>query len=89
MSFLGPKQVGKSFLIDFIVSKEEKSVSRLLSKSPRPLINIPTYDVRGKNGEKIVLFDTHEDVSNETFLWAYFLSSMFVLNLAQNDSKGE
>ena len=43
VTFLGPKQVGKSFLIDFIVSKEEKSVSRVLSKSPKPYINMPTY----------------------------------------------
>ena len=50
VTFLGPKQVGKSFLVDFIISREEKSASRFLSKSPKPLINMPTYEVRGKNG---------------------------------------
>ncbi len=40
---MGPKQVGKSFLIDFLISKEEKCTSRLLSKNGKPLINIPTY----------------------------------------------
>lgn len=50
VTFIGSKQVGKSFLIDFIISKEERSSSRLLSKSAKPLINIPTYEVRGKNG---------------------------------------
>ncbi len=43
VTFLGPKQVGKSFLVDFIISKEEKLTSRLLSKTPNPLVNIPTY----------------------------------------------
>jgi hypothetical protein len=36
-----------------------------------------------------VLFDSNEEASNETFLWAYFLSSVVVLNLAQGDKKGE
>jgi hypothetical protein len=89
VTFLGPKQVGKSFLIDFIISKEEKSASRLLSKGSKPLVNMPTYEVRGKNGEKILFLDTHEETSNEVFLWCYFLSSMFVLNLPQGDRKAE
>ena len=45
--------------------------------------------MRGKNGEKVVLFDSNEELSNESFLWAYFLSSMFVLNLPQGDKKAE
>ena len=52
-------------------------------------MNMPTYEIKGKNGEKVVLFDANEDASNETFLWAYFLSSVVVLNLAQGDKKGE
>jgi len=89
VTFVGPKQVGKSFLIDILVSKEEKSVSRLLSKNPKPYINMPTYDIKGKNGEKIIFFDTNEDIPNEAFLWTYFLSSMIVLNLPENDKKAE
>ena len=89
VTFLGPRQVGKSFLVDFLISREEKSVSRLLGKNPRPHINMPTFEVRGKNGEKVVLFDSNEELSNESFLWAYFLSSMFVLNLPQGDKKAE
>ena len=81
--------MGKSFLIDFIISKEERSSSRLLSKSPKPLINMPTYDVRGKNGEKIIFFDTHEEQPNNAFLWSYFFSSVIVLNLTEEDRKGE
>ena len=50
VTFLGPKQVGKSFLVDFIISKEEKSTSRVLTKNSKPIVNIPTFDVRGKNG---------------------------------------
>jgi hypothetical protein len=36
-----------------------------------------------------VLFDANEEASNETFLWAYFLSSVVVLNLPQGDKKAE
>jgi hypothetical protein len=89
VTFVGPRQVGKSFLIDFLVSKEEKSSSRLLSKGGKGFLNMPSFEIKGKNGEKVVLFDANEDASNETFLWAYFLSSVVVLNLAQGDKKGE
>jgi hypothetical protein len=44
--------------------------------------------MRGKNGEKIIFFDTNENVSNDAFLWTYFLSSMMVLNLPQGDKYG-
>lgn len=50
VTFLGPRQVGKSFLVDFLVSKEEKSVSRFLSKASKGSINMPTYSIKGKNG---------------------------------------
>jgi hypothetical protein len=89
VTVVGPRQVGKSFLLDFLVSKEEKSASRLLGRGGKGLISMPTYEVKGKNGEKVLLFDTNEDGSNEAFLWAYFLSSVVVLNLAQGDRKGE
>lgn len=89
VTFVGPRQVGKSFLIDFLVSKEEKSVSRLLSKGGKGFLNMPSFEVKGKNGEKLILLDANEEPSNETFLWAYFLSSVVVLNLLQGDRKGE
>lgn len=50
---------------------------------------MPTFEVRGKNGEKIIFFDSHEDLPNDAFLWSYFMSSMFVLNLEQGDRKAE
>jgi hypothetical protein len=43
VTFVGPRQVGKSFLIDFLVSKEEKSSSRLLSKGGKGFLNMPTF----------------------------------------------
>ena len=60
VTFLGPRQVGKSFLVDFLVSKEEKSVSRFLSKTSKGSINMPTYNIKGKNGEKVIFFDSNE-----------------------------
>jgi len=51
VTFIGPKEVGKSFLVDFLVSKEEKSITRQLSKGgSKPYINMPTTEVKGKNG---------------------------------------
>lgn len=64
VTFIGPKQIGKSFLIDFLISKEEKSSSRLLTKNGKNFVNMPTYEIRGKNGEKIIFFDSNEDISN-------------------------
>lgn len=45
--------------------------------------------MRGKNGEKMIFFDTHEDATNDVFLWTYFFSSMIVLNLPEGDKKAE
>lgn len=59
-TILGPKASGKSFLVDFMVSKEEKSASRLMSKNGRPLINMPTYELKGNNNERVLLLDAHE-----------------------------
>ena len=53
------------------------------------MINIPTYEVRGKNGEKVIFFDCHEDLPNDAFLWTYFFTSVYVLNLVEGDRKGE
>ena len=86
---LGAKGCGKSFLVDFIVSKEEKSASRLMSKNGRPLVNMPTYEIRGNGGERVLLLDAHEELSAEALLWCYFLSSVFVLNLPHDDSKAQ
>ena len=50
---------------------------------------MPTYGYRGRNGEKILLFDTNGELSNEQFLWTYFLSSLVVLNIKDGDQNGE
>ena len=35
------------------------------------------------------MFDGDGELPNDAFLWSYFLSSMMVLNLGENDKKGE
>lgn len=35
------------------------------------------------------MLDANEEPSNDTFLWAYFLSSVVVLNLPQTDRRAE
>jgi hypothetical protein len=37
----------------------------------------------------MIFFDTHEDATNDVFLWTYFFSSMIVLNLPEGDKKAE
>ena len=37
----------------------------------------------------MLLFDTHEELNNDAFLWTYFFSSMMVLNLPQGDLRAE
>lgn len=85
---MGSKQIGKSFLIDFLISKEEKLPSRLLTKQGKEYINMPSVEVRAKNNEKILYFDVNDEISNECFLWSYFLSSVMVLNLTSFNSNG-
>lgn len=55
----------------------------------KPLLNMPTFEIKGRNGEKVVLLDSYEELPNDAFIWAYFLSSVFVLNLYSPDQKGE
>jgi len=43
VTFMGSKKIGKSFLIDYLISKEEKFPSRLLSKNSRPFVCMPTF----------------------------------------------
>jgi hypothetical protein len=50
---------------------------------------MPTRSFAGRNGEKIFLFDCDSNVSNDTFLWVYFNSSVIVLNLNPLDRSGE
>lgn len=49
VSIMGPKKVGKSFLVDCIMSHEERSVSREMTKNSKPLINMPTKSLTGRN----------------------------------------
>lgn len=37
----------------------------------------------------MIFFDTHEELTNDAFLWTYFFSSVMVLNLPQGDQKAE
>ena len=64
VSFVGSRKVGKSFLVDCIISYEEKSVNREMTRNAKPLINMPTKHLNGRNGEKIILFDCDSTISN-------------------------
>ena len=50
VSFLGPRKVGKSFLVDCLVSYEEKSVNREMTKNCKPIINMPSKTLSSRSG---------------------------------------
>jgi predicted AAA+ superfamily ATPase len=50
VSIVGPRKVGKSFLVDCLVSYEEKAVNREMTRNSKPLINMPTKAFTGRNG---------------------------------------
>ena len=89
VSFVGSKKVGKSFLVDCLISYDEKSVNREMTRNAKPIINMPTKSFVGRSGEKVLLFDCDSNITNETFLWVYFNSSLVVLNLNPLDRSGE
>jgi predicted AAA+ superfamily ATPase len=50
VSIVGPRKVGKSFLVDCLVSYEEKAVNREMTRNSKLLINMPTKAFTGRNG---------------------------------------
>jgi len=50
VAFVGSRKVGKSFLLDCLISYEEKNVNREMTRNAKPIINMPTKNFVGKNG---------------------------------------
>ena len=86
VSFLGPKKIGKSFLLDCLISTETNTICRLMTKNSKGLINAPSHSSLNRNNEKLVYLDCGGETSQETFLWTYFISSIIVYNLSPSDA---
>lgn len=57
VSFLGPKKIGKSFLLDCLISIETNRICRMMTKNAKSIINSPSLVSNNRNNEKLVYFD--------------------------------
>ena len=79
VSVLGPKKIGKSFLLDSLLTVDNGKVTRIMSKKSSPIINSPAQSCLNGDGA----------TSHEIFLWNYFLSSIIIYNLSPSDRNEE
>lgn len=49
VSFIGAKGVGKSFLLDSVITHDSGKVSRVWSRSSKPLVLSTTYRLKGNS----------------------------------------
>ena len=86
---MGPKKIGKSFLLDSLLTIDNGQVTRLMTKNAKPVINSPAHNSRTRNGDRIIYFDSEGESTSEIFLWNYFLSSIMIYNLTPNERNEE
>ena len=89
VSMLGPKKIGKSFLLDSLLTIDNSKVTRIMAKSSKPLVNSPAHNSKSRNGDRVIYLDTDGEPSSEIFLWNYFLSSILIYNLSPSDHNEE
>lgn len=89
VSVLGPKKIGKSFLLDSLLTVDNGKVTRIMSKKSSPIINSPAQSCLNRNGDRVIYFDGDGATSHEIFLWNYFLSSIIIYNLSPSDRNEE
>lgn len=81
VSVVGSKRTGKSFLVDSLVTLQTGKTSRAMSKCSENIINSHPYRLGSDNSNNLIFFDCNGNVTNDTFLWVYFMSSVVVYNL--------
>ena len=89
MSVIGTKGVGKSFLLDSMISADSEKTSRVMHQNKQSIVNTSTYNYRTKNNSRVQFFDVHGTTSKQNFFWLYMLSSVFILNLNEIDEDSE
>lgn len=58
VSILGPRRIGKSFLLDSLLTVDNGKVTRLMSKNSKPFVNSPAHLSKTRNGDRIIYFDS-------------------------------
>ena len=61
---VGTRKCGKSFLVDCLVSQEQKVVWRGMTKGSGQLVSMPTLMIKARSGENVFLFDADSNASN-------------------------
>lgn len=89
MTVVGSKGVGKSFILDSLISADSGKTSRVMFQNKSPIVNTSTYEYQAKNNTKVLFFDVNGVTSKQNFLWLYLLSSVFILNLKEEDRDEE
>lgn len=89
VSVLGTKKIGKSFLLDNILSLESGETRRVMSKSRQDLVNSCSLTPINQYGNKIIYLDNNGDPSPSIFLWLYTVSSAMIYNLSPTNSNEE
>jgi hypothetical protein len=83
---MGTKKIGKSFLLDCLLSLQTTTVCRIMSKSTETVVNSPIILNRTRKlVNKLVYFDCTGTPTNQIFLWNYVVASAIVYNIGQND----
>ena len=59
VTILGPKGIGKSFLLDSLITDDDSKVSRVMSSKTHPIVNTTTYEYKGKNDANVQFFDVN------------------------------
>jgi GTPase SAR1 family protein len=89
VSVVGPKGAGKSFLTDSLITNESGVLYRGMSEVQRSIANSPKYHYFTKNNSRVQFIDVRDDISNENFLFLYFLSSVIIFNVKDGDQKAQ
>ena len=81
--------MGKSFLLDSLLSADSGKTTRKMSQFHKPLVNSSTYNFKAKNNARVQFLDVNRTVSKFNFFWLYMNSSVFILNLKEGDENEE
>ena len=60
-----------------------------MSQFHKPLVNSSTYNFKAKNNARVQFLDVNRTVSKFNFFWLYMNSSVFILNLKEDDENEE
>ena len=60
-----------------------------MSEVQRSIANSPKYHYFTKNNSRVQFIDVRDDISNENFLFLYFLSSVIIFNVKDGDQKAQ